>query len=99
MSDEWHVLRKKEKMGPYTWEELCRAAREGAVLRGDWVYNRGLREWLLAGNLPGLFPYDESFASRPRQEYLVRRRRKIWAVAVSLAVIALVVASALLILQ
>ncbi len=96
MSDEWHIIRSNQKLGPYTWEELCRGARDGTVQRNDWVWNRALREWLLAGHLPGLFPFDEAFASRPGQEYLARRRKKRWVVAIVLGLIALVVAASLL---
>ncbi len=96
MSDEWHLLRNKQKMGPFTWEELCCAARDGTVKRSDWVWNRALREWLQAGHVPGLFPYESSFAERPKQEYLARRRKKIWTAIIGLALVALVIAIALL---
>ena len=96
MSDEWHVLRNKQKMGPFTWEELCRGARDGTVKREDWVFNEAIREWLQAGHLPGLFPFDPDFAEAPRKEYLARRRKKTRAAIVVLVLVALVVAVALI---
>ncbi len=96
MSDEWYMIRNRQKMGPLTWEELCQAAQDGTIQRDDWVFNQALREWLQAGHLPGLFPYDSSFASRPQKEYLARKQRKIWATVIVLGLAALVVAIALL---
>ena len=83
-------------MGPFTWEELCKEAQEGSIKRSDWVWNQALKEWLQAGNVPGLFPYDPSFASQPKLERLARKRKKFWTTIVVLALVALVVAIALI---
>ena len=97
MSDQWKLLRNKEKMGPFTWEELCQGARDGTIKRDDWVFNQALREWLQAGNIPGLFPYDPSFASQPKKELMARKRKKFWTTIIILALVALIVAIALVI--
>lgn len=53
---EWWIKCGESARGPYTAQELKRAALEGTVKRESQVRLTGKQEWMLAGEVAGLFP-------------------------------------------
>jgi len=60
MTSGWFYLKpdrpSEGRVGPLVWEELWRAAREGALSPQDVVWHPQLPDWTPATQVPGLFP-------------------------------------------
>ena len=54
MSSPWYIARGKQKVGPHTYEEMRQMAASGQLLPSDMVLNEGSRQWVHAGDVPGL---------------------------------------------
>jgi hypothetical protein len=55
MGSEWHVGRDGETFGPFTFDELSTAVREGNLYREDLVWSPGMTDWCSAAEVPGLW--------------------------------------------
>lgn len=51
----WFYSKGKSRIGPVEWDELVRAAREGALSTDDLVWANGMAEWSPASRISGLF--------------------------------------------
>lgn len=56
MSANWFVLSGDQQLGPYTGEQLVQFAQEGRVAAETMVWAEGMAEWVMASQVPGLFP-------------------------------------------
>jgi hypothetical protein len=56
MSANWFVLSEGQQLGPYTGEQLVQYAQEGRVATETMVWAEGMAEWVMASQVPGLFP-------------------------------------------
>src|SRR5262245_33715548 len=54
MGDHWYVARGKQKLGPFSFEELKERARTGGVLPVEMVLQEGTDRWRSAGEVEGL---------------------------------------------
>ena len=50
----WFIARSGESMGPYTWLQLRSAAQDGELTARDWVWCRGMGQWVRAEEQAGL---------------------------------------------
>lgn len=64
-ADGWHVSRGETPSGPYTWDDLYHAARQGHVIPGDLVWHPAFPQWVSAGTVPGLFAAPPVVAPPP----------------------------------
>ena len=57
---EWYFFkasaRERQQVGPFSWEQLRSLAQAGTLLPVDLVWNPGVSQWLLAGQIEGIFP-------------------------------------------
>ena len=56
MADQWHYMKGDQQHGPVTSEQLKHLARSGALMRSDMLWKEGMKEWVVAGRVKGLFP-------------------------------------------
>ncbi|MFP3897161.1 MAG: DUF4339 domain-containing protein [Anaerolineales bacterium] len=58
MSQEWHVHKDGQTLGPYTWEELQQQAESGEINKADMVWKEGMSDWSRADQVQDLLPED-----------------------------------------
>jgi hypothetical protein len=51
----WYYSRGGKRQGPVSTAELQQLARSGDLIRQDWVWKEGMREWAPAAQIKGLF--------------------------------------------
>ena len=60
MTSGWYYSKRGDptgqRIGPLTWEQLYSLAQTGQLSSDDIVWNPQLPDWLLASQVPGLFP-------------------------------------------
>ncbi len=54
MGNHWFVYKKQKQKGPYTWEKLWREAQAGRIGPKDLVWNKTMKDWVQASQVPGL---------------------------------------------
>ena len=54
MGNHWFVYKKHKPKGPYTWEQLWREAQAGKISPKDLVWNKNMKDWIKAAQVPGL---------------------------------------------
>ncbi len=54
MGNHWFVYRNQKQKGPYTWEQLWREAQAGRIRPKDLVWNKTMKDWIQASQVPGL---------------------------------------------
>jgi uncharacterized membrane protein YhaH (DUF805 family) len=53
---EWYYTRGDERLGPVSFTRLKELARSGEIdPRGDLAWSRGMLDWIIAGEVEGLF--------------------------------------------
>ncbi|WP_419192755.1 DUF4339 domain-containing protein [Kolteria novifilia] len=62
-SSRWYYEREGKKEGPCTFEELRRLAESGVISERTKIGNATSRQWIRAGNVPGLLGNREHHAS------------------------------------
>src|SRR5438270_770947 len=55
MAGNWYFAREKQKLGPFTWNQMRQLAAFGLLLRGDYVLEEGAPRWCQAGAVEGLY--------------------------------------------
>jgi len=55
MAANWYFARHKQKLGPFSWNQLRQLATFGLLQRQDHVWEEGTRKWREAGAVDGLF--------------------------------------------
>lgn len=60
MSHQWYVARDGQQYGPYSSEQLAEEARAGRLVPTDRVWREGLKGWISASLVRGLFPPIEA---------------------------------------
>jgi uncharacterized membrane protein len=61
---EWFYARGGQQSGPVSYEELADLAKKGDLNpQKDLVWNQTMKDWLHAGQVPGLFGFSESSES------------------------------------
>jgi hypothetical protein len=60
MSPDWHYCSEGKDYGPVTFTELKQLVAEGKLLPTDMLWNERIAEWQSAGELPHLFPEEET---------------------------------------
>ncbi|GAB4130864.1 MAG: hypothetical protein Kow0040_09290 [Thermogutta sp.] len=56
MAQQWYYAKGERKIGPITASELKRLAQSAELLPDDLVWREGLRDWMAAKRIRGLFP-------------------------------------------
>lgn len=56
MKTGWVVHQDGIKMGLFSYDQLCRQAREGTLKPRALLWHRGMKAWIQADRLTGLFP-------------------------------------------
>ena len=54
MMEGWYWSRDGQRLGPYSWEQLCQFAREGRIQPVDLIWHAGWGNWSAASQVPGL---------------------------------------------
>jgi len=68
-ADLWYYGDGEQRFGPVSMEELRQRASSGQLRPEDLVWNRGMTEWMAAGEVGGLFPAPaEPAAAQPLPE-------------------------------
>jgi hypothetical protein len=65
--DPWYVLIGEQQYGPIGLGNLAQLAEQGRLLKGNWVWKRGLESWIAAGDVPGLFAEPAQSRHEPAQ--------------------------------
>ena len=65
--DQWYVSRNEEEYGPLRFADLAQFAKQGRLLKYDWVWKPGLQAWILASEVSGLFAEPFQFNNAPAQ--------------------------------
>jgi hypothetical protein len=60
MTANWYFARLKQKLGPFSWNQLRQLAAFGLLQRSDYVLQEGAAKWCEAGTIEGLFPRQTS---------------------------------------
>ncbi len=66
MGNHWFVYKKNKQKGPYTWMQLWREAQAGRINSKDLVWNKTMKDWVQAAQIPGLMtkrPFRINFLS------------------------------------
>jgi uncharacterized protein DUF4339 len=58
MAGTWYFSRHKQKVGPFSWNQLRQMADLGLLQRSDHVWEDGSPRWLEASAVAGLFPRE-----------------------------------------
>jgi hypothetical protein len=58
MAGNWYFARDKQKLGPFTWNQLRQLAAFGLLQRADHVLEEGTPRWREAAAVEGLFASD-----------------------------------------
>ena len=53
-ASRWFIARDKQKLGPYTWQQLLRLAQRGDVKRDQMILQEGHKHWVRADSVPDL---------------------------------------------
>jgi hypothetical protein len=61
----WYYARGREKLGPFTGQQLRQLAADGVVRPDVMVWQQGMPRWLPARSVPGLFAATDSEPSLP----------------------------------
>lgn len=51
----WFLAKDKQRLGPFSWEQLQRLASIGKITSDDMLLEEGQRQWVSANTLVGLF--------------------------------------------
>ncbi len=54
MGNHWFVYKNQKQKGPYTWTQLWREAQAGRIKPRDLVWNKTMKDWVQAAQVPGL---------------------------------------------
>jgi GYF domain 2 len=54
--DQWYVSKHGKEYGPIQFSDLAKFAKQKLLLEDDWVWRHGLKQWIAARDVPGLFP-------------------------------------------
>ncbi|NMC19810.1 MAG: DUF4339 domain-containing protein, partial [Thermogutta sp.] len=65
MGQQWYYAKGEQKIGPITAGELKRLAQNSELLPDDLVWREGLRDWMAAKRIRGLFPESEAAEAAP----------------------------------
>jgi hypothetical protein len=60
MAANWYFARHKQKLGPFSWNQLRQLAAFGLLQRSDHVLQEGTPKWREAGAVADLFPRQTS---------------------------------------
>jgi hypothetical protein len=58
MAANWYFARHKQKLGPFSWEQLRQLAAFDLLGRGEYVWQEGTPRWRPAGSVEGLCPRE-----------------------------------------
>lgn len=59
MATQWYLGRDRQKVGPFTIEEIKQLASLGIIRQTEFILSEGSRTWVAASSIFGLFPEDE----------------------------------------
>ncbi len=54
MGSHWFIYKNQKQKGPYTWQQLWREAQAGRLSPRDLVWNKTMKDWIQASQVPGL---------------------------------------------
>lgn len=60
MSAHWYFARHKQRLGPFSWNQLRQLAAFGLLHQADHVWQEGTPKWHQASAVEGLFPRQTS---------------------------------------
>jgi hypothetical protein len=63
MAADWYFARQKQKLGPFSWDQLRQLAAVALLHGDDHVWQEGTPRWREAGTVEGLFPRETSLKS------------------------------------
>ena len=61
----WWYASNNQKRGPFTEAGLRELAQSGQIRAHDWVWQRGMDDWVLASSIEGLVPDNLPAAFMP----------------------------------
>lgn len=59
MATQWYIGRDRQKVGPFTIDEIKQLASLGIIRQTEFILSEGSRTWVAASSIFGLFPGDE----------------------------------------
>ena len=65
--DQWYISRNGQEYGPLSFGDLSQFAKQGRLLKYDWVWKPGLASWVAAGEIADLFAESSPLRHEPRQ--------------------------------
>src|SRR5258705_462258 len=65
MSERWFVAKQKQKLGPFTADQLRDMATAQVILPADMVLKEGTTKWAPASDLQWLFPIQAAVSEVP----------------------------------
>ena len=69
--DYWYVLKHDQKYGPVQFSDLARFAKQKLLLEDDWVWKHGLKQWIAARDVSGLFTAPAQLRDEPAQTNII----------------------------
>lgn len=67
MASSWHVARNDNQHGPYSSKQLQEMAQAGELSPTDIVWREGLKDWISASQVKGLFSASQILEKVPQQ--------------------------------
>jgi hypothetical protein len=55
MIDQWYVARDRQKVGPYSMEQIKALVGQGQLAPTDMLLKEGVQKWVPASTVDGLF--------------------------------------------
>lgn len=65
MENKWYYGRKGQQFGPFSDHQLKQLAASGQLLQTDMVWQKGMAQWVKAGQIKGLFSPPSTPAQQP----------------------------------
>jgi len=53
---QWYVSKNEKEYGPIEFSDLAALAKQELLFEDDWVWRHGLKQWIAARDVSGLFP-------------------------------------------
>ena len=63
--DKWYVSKHEKEYGPIQFSDLANFAKQNLLLEDDWVWRQGLKQWIAAKDVSGLFSTTAQLRDEP----------------------------------
>ncbi len=65
MPEQWYISKDNDQLGPFNWEELKKLAQKRELSHSNFVWTEGMKEWIPAGSVEGLFQQETASGPPP----------------------------------